>query len=154
MWWGWCSPCQEHHWKAVDVRFPSLNQEHLKSKFILLLVGWFFSAQLQFCSVKIEANCSFVPLITTCPPPPHSSALHPQLLLFSSTSWFQLKWFEMDVSTQTGLGWFGFSSTELSLDFVIRNEPNPRDVDGLWMLEPAVPSPIPGWGSLMKACAN
>lgn len=65
MWRGWCSPCQQHHWKAVDVRFPSLNQEHLKSKFILLLVRWFFSAQLQFCSVKIGANCSFVPLITS-----------------------------------------------------------------------------------------
>lgn len=95
---------------------------------------WLFSsAQLHFCSVKTWDNCSFVPLLTLCPPPPPRCAVHPSLVIFFAglcSLWFQLNWMVWNGCfspnpTAEGLGWFGFFSTELSLDFVIRNEPSP-----------------------------
>lgn len=169
--------------EIVDVGFTSRSQERLKSKLILVLFGCFFfqpsstSVLLKFGQSKLMLvlfGCFFQPSSTSAVlkfginvpvyhwwpcvlPPPPRCALHPSLVIFSlglCSPWFQLNWTVWNASFNPkaeGLSW-------ISLDFVIRNEPNSRLRSQNRGEGSALPALLlEGWASLMmliKECSD
>lgn len=163
---GWCSPCQQHHWKVVGVGLTSSSQECLKSQFTLVLFG---------CSLQPSSTPAlFRPgsLFSCTIADPLSSSSSSQVCCSSFTCYFLfmvpvelngLKWMVQPKPQCWGLGLIWFLLHWTSLGLCDQEWAKPRDEDGLWMQEPwgmisSACQPCSwtasGWGSLIKACVN
>lgn len=168
---GWCSPCQQHHWKVVGVGFTSSSQEHLKSQFTLVLFGCF----LQPSSTSALFKSGIIVQLYHCWPRVLLLLLTGVLFilhwLFSlqgyalyGSSWTE--WFEMDVSTQTPLLRAGADLVSSPLNFPWTLWSGMSQASGWgwavdaepWGMISSACQPCSwrasGWGSLIKACVN